>query len=117
MRDLKRNQTLIYYALYGVSSDTDEWGNSIKTYGTPIPIKIAVSPNKGNAEYESFGSDLSYDRQMSTTKDLPIDEYTRLWIGIEPTKPHNYVVKSVARDINQTIYAIKKVDVNDNNQD
>ena len=39
MRDIRKNQQIIRYALRNVHKDTDEWGNTvdIKDYGTLIP--------------------------------------------------------------------------------
>lgn len=115
MRDLKRNQQTIWYSLLSVLAEEDEWGNTtdIKTYGVPISMKIAVSANKGEASQQAFGTDLKYDREMSThDMNCPIDEYTHLWIdGRDTAQTHNYVVKAVSKSLNCIRYAIEKVDV------
>jgi hypothetical protein len=115
MRDLRRNQQTIWYSLLNVSTGADEWGNTedIKTYGEPISTKITVSANRGEVSQQAFGSDLKYDREMSThDMDCPIDEYTHLWIdGREPTETHNYIVKAVSKSLNCIRYAIEKVNV------
>lgn len=83
MRDSKRNQSKIWYALRNVISEKDEWGNTknVTTYGSPIELKISVSANKGEAAAQAFGADLQYDREMVThNMACPIDEYSRLWI-------------------------------------
>ena len=115
MRDLKRNQQKIWYALRCVGVATDEWGNTedVKTYGEPIPYEISISGNKGQASEQAFGVDLEYDREMST-HDLtcPMDEFTHLWLdGRSPNDTHNYVVKAVSRTLNCVRFAVKKVDV------
>ena len=48
MRDLKRNQQTLWYALLSVSAARDEWGNTedIKTYGTPTETRMSISANK-----------------------------------------------------------------------
>ena len=96
MRDLKRNQQNIWYALLNVTAETDEWGNTtdIKTYGAPLPARMCVSPNKGEASAQAFGTELKYDREMSThDMRCPIDEYTKLWLdGRDPADTHNYIV-------------------------
>ncbi len=115
MRDLKRNQQIIWYALLNVSVETDEWGNTgdVKTYGNPISTKMSLSANKGEASAQAFGTDLSYDREMSThDMNCPIDEYSHLWIdgrGID--EPHNYIVKAVSKSLNCIRYAIERVNV------
>ncbi len=115
MRDLKRNQQTIWYSLLNVSEDKDEWGNTkdIKSYGVPISAKMTLSGNKGEASEQAFGTDLKYDREM-TTHDMscPIDEYTHLWIdGRSTEETHNYIVKAVSKTLNCIRYAIEKVNV------
>ena len=115
MRDLKRNQQTIWYALLNVSTDADEWGNTddVKTYGNPIKAKMSLSSNKGEASAQAFGADLSYDREMSThDMNCPIDEYSRLWIdGRDTNETHNYIVKAVSKSLNCIRYAIERVNV------
>lgn len=115
MRDLRRNQQTIWYSLLNVSAGVDEWGNTedIKTHGDPIPMQIAISANRGEASQQAFGTDLQYDREMSThDMDCPIDEYTRLWIdGRDVNDTHNYIVKAVSKSLNCIRYAIEKVNV------
>lgn len=115
MRDLKRNQQTIWYSLLNVSVGEDEWGNTedIKTYGELVSMDISVSGNKGEVSQQAFGTELNYDREM-TTHDMncPIDEYTHLWIdGRNTDETHNYIVKAVSKSLNCIRYAIKKVDV------
>ena len=115
MRDLKRNQQTIWYSLLNVSSGEDEWGNTedVKTYGTPLSMKMSVSANRGETSQQAFGMDLEYDREMSThDMNCPVDEYTHLWIdGRDTAQTHNYIVKAVSKSLNCIRYAIKKVDV------
>ena len=113
MRDLKRNKQKIWYALFNVDTDQDEWGNTkdIKTYGEPIPMEISISGNKGELSAQAFGADLKYDREMSThDMTCPIDEYSHLWLdGRGPDQTHNYIVKAVSKTLNSIRYAIEKV--------
>ena len=115
MRDLKRNQQNIWYALLNVTADKDEWGNTtdVKTYGTPLSARMSISANRGETEQQAFGTDLKYDREMSThDMNCPVDEYTHLWIdGRDPSETHNYIVKAVSKSLNCIRYAIEKVDV------
>lgn len=111
MRNLKRNQQLIYYSNL-TDEQLDEWGNKGSGYGLPQPYKISVSPNTGETAYSGFGVSLEYDRTMVTTDmQCPINEYSRLWIGIEPTEPHNFEVRKKAPNLNQILYAIQQVEV------
>lgn len=111
MRNLKRNQQLIYYS--NLTEDSvDEWGNIGKDYGTPKTYMISVSPNTGETAYSGFGVSLEYDRTMVTTDmQCPINEYSRLWIGIEPTEPHNFEVRKKAPNLNQILFAVQQVEV------
>ena len=115
MRDIKRNQQTIWYSLLSVSTDEDEWGNTedIETYGNPVSMDITVSANRGEVSQQAFGSDLQYDREMSThDMNCPIDEYAHLWIDGRSTKEtHNYIVKAVSKSLNCIRYAIEKVNV------
>ena len=115
MRDLKRNQQTIGYSLLNVSAGVDEWGNTedTKTYSEPFLMDISISPNKGQSSLQAFGTDLDYDREMSThDMNCPIDEYSHLWVdGRDIKQTHNYIVKAVSKSLNCIRYAIKKVDV------
>ena len=115
MRDLRRNQQTVWYALLSESAVQDEWGNTdnAKTYGTPKPIQMSVSGNKGEAAAQAFGADLRYDREMSTSDmGCPIDEYTHLWLdGRDLTATHNYEVAAVSKTLNCIRYAIRRVNV------
>ena len=115
MRDIRKNQQIIRYALRNVHKDTDEWGNTddAKGYGTPVMTYMSISANKGNATAQAFGTDLNYDREMSThDMRCPIDEYTRLWLdGRKITETHNYEVVAVSKSLNCIRYAIKRVEV------
>ena len=115
MRDLKRNQQTVWYSLLSVSTGSDEWGNTedIKIYGSPIPIKMSISANTGEASSQAFGTDLKYDREMSThDMNCPIDEYAHLWIdGRSTADTHNYIVKAVSKSQNCIRYAIERVNV------
>ena len=109
MRNLKRDQFTIYYSLFKKDGAVDKYGNKIGGYTKPMKLKISLSVASGNANYNVFGKDTDYDREMSTTDiNCPIDEYSRLWIGIDTSKPYNYVVKKVATSKRQKRYAIKE---------
>lgn len=134
MRSLEINKVKIWYALYlGKEDILDENGDSIgetrKAYSLPVPIKIRVTPNRGEAVNQFFGTMLDYDSIMivSEEDELPIDEYSLLWIrktpelvdGAYPVDDsgnlitgHTHTVTMVAEDINVTQYAIKRVNSN-----
>jgi hypothetical protein len=112
---MRINQQTVWCSLRNVATDKDEWGNTvdIKDYGKPIKMCMSISANKGSITAQAFGSDLNYDREMSThDMNCPIDEYSRLWLdGRKTTEPHNYVVVAVSKSLNCIRYAIRRVDV------
>lgn len=120
MRELEINKQLIYYALFkgytdAVDSNGYKTGEKTKSYDTPVPLRINVSPARNNASREAFGIETPYDRTM-TTGDMtcPITEDTILWIGKAPVvngvaTPHNYYVQRVSKSLNDIVYAIKEV--------
>lgn len=122
MRDSKKNQTKIFYALRNVVIAEDAWGNTkgVTTYGDPVKLEISVSANKGEASAQAFGADLQYDREMVThDMSCPIDEYTHLWLdGRSVEETHNYEVAAVSKSLNCIRYAVRRVNVSNekNNQ-
>lgn len=118
MRSPRRNMSSIFYSLYDENSKVDKWGNKVGGYGEPTLLKISLSAEKGSSSNEVFGQELDYDREMVTTNmECPIDEFSHLWIDVDTSKPYDYIVKKVAKTKKQKRYAIKRVNVNYENQD
>ena len=115
MRDIKRNQQTVWYSLRNATVNADEWGNTvdIKDYGKPLKMQLSVSANKGSISAQAFGTELNYDREMSThDMNCPIDEYTHLWLdGRNTADTHNYEVAAVSKSLNCIRYAIRRVNV------
>lgn len=114
MRDLRRNQIPVTYRLYLRSDEiTDENGYSTAEYspvfGEEQQLLMSVSANKGDYSEQMFGDVLDYDRTMLISDPkCPINENSRITIDGE-----TYVVKAVARSPNVSQYAIKRVEVAD----
>lgn len=114
MRDLSRNQITIEYALYlGKKEIVDEngfvTGEYAPAYSERKALKISVSPNKGDYSQQQFGNLLDYDRTMVThDKGCPIDENALVYIGTE-----QYIVKAAARGLNAVQYAVKRVQIDE----
>lgn len=118
MRNLHKNLQPVFFKLYqGQEEIVDQYGNPTGSY---IPLyselksaMLCVSPNKGSAEVEQFGTNEDYDRTMTTADPTcPIDENAVLWVdGADTDGPWNYIVKEVGRWKNSSQYAIKKVKV------
>lgn len=129
MRSMEINKTTVFYALYTgkqpiLDDNGDETGEYTSGYALPVQIRIRVSPNRGEATNQLFGTLLDYDSTMVTNDVLPIDEFSILWIGKAPVlndgayhvdldsnliTGHTHAVVRVAKDINVTQYAIKKI--------
>lgn len=121
MRTLDRNKQLIYYAnLIGETDVIDEYeqftGETTTEYSEPMPLRVNVSPARGEASIELFGTDLNYSKTIVTDKDYGINENSIMWVDKPTTEPHNYIVVSVAKSINSISYAIREVNVNEDNQ-
>lgn len=118
MRTLERNKQTVYYAnLDRVTPLRDEYGNETGQFEThytkPVELRINVSAAKGETSLRQFGESVDYDRILVTTDmTLPITESSVLWIDdLDTRKPHNYVVRRVARGLNGISYAVGKVEI------
>lgn len=118
MFSLARNQFPVYYKMYQgeqeiIDADGYMTGSPRSVYGELKVAYLSVSPNKGTAEAEMFGTLDAYDRTMTTADpSCEIDEDSILWLdGADTSGPHNYIVKKRAPWKNSVAYAIQKVDV------
>lgn len=104
MRSLKKNQRKLFYATYAEQItlyernengeiiydevDGESFPREIGTkagYNKPVYFSASVSPGKGSAQEEVFGTDVDFTRTISTTDlSLPIDELSLIWIENEP---------------------------------
>lgn len=117
MRDLRRNQVPFWYSLHLKGEREPVLANGFHTgqykekYTEPIQARARISYPTGGAELEMFGADLRYDRVISSVQDLPIDEYSHLWIESDPTTgaPYDYKVSRVAKGLGQNLWAVEKV--------
>ena len=114
MQALGINKQLLYYAQFSgytdITSDGFKTGEKTKVYHTAESMWANVSPRSGTADFEPFGANLDYDRVMVTADmTCPISETSVLWLGAEPSAPHNYIVRKVAKSLNSITYAIKEV--------
>ena len=126
MRNCQRNQITFWYRLYDPSPAplVDEYGNETGEYAVgyldPVECKANISPAKGESQIAQFGDIDNYDKVIVTADmNCPIDENSVLYVGIgQPVlsednewSKHNYIVRRVAKSINQIAIAISKVDV------
>lgn len=125
MRALERNKKKVFYANFtGITDIYDEdglfTGEKKATYTSPVETKLNVSASRGEAYIDLFGTDLNYTNTIVSDTDLGIDEHSILWVDKEAYQttsttsvitPHNYIVVSVAKSLNNIVYAIRKVEV------
>ena len=117
MRNLNRNKREVYYALQtGSTVNRDEYGNetseSTPIYGEAVQLRINISAATGEEAVQAFGSFTGYSRTMCVaSSECPIVEGSVIWFGIEPFKPHNYIVVRRADSKNGLLYALQEVTV------
>ena len=123
MKLLKRNLSTIHYCLYERSepildNDGNETGEDKITYSEPVEFECSVSAATGYSATEMFGNLENYDKTLITDDmQCPIDEHSVLFVDKEPEfdtdgRPlYDYIVRRVAKSINNISFAIRKVDV------
>ena len=118
LRTLERNKQVIYYALFdGKEPVIDEYGNQTGEYEIlytpPTLLKINVSAARGEYSTRQFGDTENYDKVLMTDDlNVPITETSILWIdSLDTEKPHDYIVKKVAKSLNSVSIAVSKVSV------
>lgn len=86
-------------------------GQYQESYSEPVMARARISSVAGESEVEMFGASVQYDRIISSVQNLPIDEYSRLWIDSDPVsgEEYDYKVKRAARGLNHHLWAIEKV--------
>lgn len=116
MRNLSRNKSSIYYALYDSKSEVQDedglyTGDNAPSYTAPTEIRASVSAARGTSDIDLFGVNISYTKTVIVDDmECPIDEHSILWIGVTPDSPHNYEVVQVAKSLNHISYAVQEVD-------
>lgn len=122
LKDLRINQVPFWYQQFvGEEDILDEDGNltgeTRKVYSNPVEAWARISPNTGQAESSPFGINTDYDKAISTVQNLPIDEFSRLFIDVVPvinadgstdTEP-DYRCVVPKKDLQQNVWAIKKI--------
>lgn len=133
MRCMNRNKVKFFYSLYeGREPIADEYGNVTGEYdvkhGNPTEGYANISAAKGETQTRQFGESETYDKVIVMDNEAPpIDEYSVLWVDTVPQlnedgslavdeegnvlTPHDYIVKKVAKSLNNVSIAISKVNV------
>lgn len=133
MRCMNRNKVRFFYALYVsrepiTNAQGRPSGQHKVIHGYPIEEYANISAAKGETQTRQFGENESYDKVIVMDNVTPpIDEYSILWVDTVPQlnedgslavnekgeviTPHDYVVKKVAKSLNNVSIAISKVTV------
>lgn len=135
MRNLERNKKDLWYANQTgvvvpiVDSNGHRSGEKDHQYSEPVKVRMSMAissgannlGSQGIATLEPYGIVTGYTaRAVTEDLDCPMNETSRIWYGIEPTKivegqvvnvPHNYMVVRKAKSLNHLIYYLKEVDV------
>lgn len=115
MRNMKRNQRMIHYAAEITTEPIlDEWGNDTlevkRIYGDPVELRCNVSGTAGQEEVDVFGLQTEYSRTISFARNTcPLKEGYKVWFGVEPSEPNNYVVVRVADSKHVVLVALREV--------
>jgi len=124
MRNLERNKQPLSFVNYvdveKVKDSNGKYTSEEKViYGRVQKIGANISGAKGSSVVEVFGTDISYDKVVSLTKEdferSKITENSVFFINViasfnadgEPL--YDYRVKRIAETINQVLIAIEKV--------
>ncbi len=124
MRTLDYNKRTFYYCLFSgktkiLDTDGNFTGDYTSGYSEAVKAKGNISAASGSADMEQFGTDIAYDKVIVLQgTDWEIDEHTVLFLDVEPsyedenhTRPnYNYIVSRVAKSLNHTTLAIKRVE-------
>ena len=118
MRDLKRNQRSLWYAIpEGSTPILDDYGNDtleVETvFSSPLHLQANVSANVGTESIQVFGTQTEYNRTVSLVGDeCPLVEGCRVWFRVEPNEQgtnYNYTVARVADSKNGYLIALREV--------
>lgn len=127
MKGLRRNKRKFWYCKFVEKvavTDTDgyETGEYANTYSSATEMYGSISAARGTSDVELFGNFSDYDKTIIIANpNCEIDENTVLFVDKEPNEPvtvgnattwtpeYDYIVKRVARSLNQTAYAISRV--------
>lgn len=131
MRCLSRNKVMFFYALYlrresVLNAQGRPSGQYRVVHDKPKKGYANISAARGETQTRQFGENEVYDKVIVMDTDAQtIDEYAVLWIDRMPQlnkdgslavnekgeviTPHDYVVKKVAKSLNNVSIAVSKV--------
>ena len=124
MRTLDYNKRTFYYCLHTdkekiYDSDGNFTGDYTPEYLEAQAARGNISAATGSADTEQFGIGIEYDKTILLEGlDWDIHEDTVLFVDVEPSyedeehtiPKYNYIVTRVAKSLNHTTLAIKRVE-------
>lgn len=119
MRCMERNKQTVWFAAYRgkkeIISDGRRTGQYQVLVGEPVMARAVVSVARGAMENELFGINVNYDRTiLFDDAKVPVDEASVFWVDKDPkhgAEPWDYVAEKVARSLNSTAVAVRRVSV------
>ena len=117
MRCMIRNTRTFYYANYAsktpiLDANGFDTGEYTTAYSSVTEARGNISPARGEADMRAFGIGTPFDKVIvMDDPQIPIDEYSVLWVDVPTTDAPDYIVRRVARSLNSVAIAIARVDV------
>lgn len=116
MRQLQRNCRTVWIAhfleeRFVTDENGDETPETKLVFSPPQEVRCNVSGAAGEWAVKLFGGFRDYTRTITLTGACPFREGDHVWIGIPTTKSYNYVVTRVCGGLDESIVALKEVQV------
>ncbi|MEG1804728.1 MAG: hypothetical protein RR248_06020 [Clostridia bacterium] len=114
MRTLKRNENkTLKIANRTGEVITDDWGNSIYTYGLIEIISLCLLPMENEVEAQAFGVSLigGLKSVLQVADGAKFNEFTHIWLDKQPDidrQNTQYVVKAIRPLLTHTTLVIEK---------
>ncbi len=122
-------QDFWYATMKGYEPEVDSEGNltgdEVITYNNPVHAKARIGFTQYYDADTAFTKGVVHNRAISSVTKFPIDEFTVLWIDVEPvinkdgstdTEPDYYCV-AYRQDIHRNVWAIRKREGYEGNKD
>lgn len=113
MRTLDKNKTTMW--IVNVLGDVEEidsrgfyTGQVIKSYSTPVEVRLSLYPANGEVLEQLFGRDISAD-MLAVSNDVVLTKDTLLFLNenINDYSKYDYTVTGIAKSLNTIQYALR----------